>query len=63
MYVRRRIRVNPAGSARTETAVTPKARFMPKTVRSGRFGRNHAWCRSPTQAPLRASPIPELAVE
>ena len=53
----------PTGAAPTETAVTPKARFMPKTVRSGRFGRNHAWCRSPTQAPLRASPIPELAVE
>ena len=53
----------PTGAAPTETAVTPKARFMPKTVRSGRFGRNHPWCRSPAQSPSRASPIPELAVE
>ena len=28
----------PTGAAPTETADTPKARFMPKTVRSGRFG-------------------------
>jgi hypothetical protein len=58
MYVRRRIRVNPAGAAPTETAVTPKTRFMPKRPAQAGFGDTTPWCRSPAQPPLWVSPIP-----
>ena len=51
----------PAGAPSTETAVTPKTRFMPKRPAQAGFGDTTPWCRSPAQPPLWASPVPELA--